>query len=198
MKRSAHLIVLFTLGVTFTIALAQFRRVFGIASPYFGLMVMLNFLGLVAFARPLFMLRLPSFLRKDRAWEATADIYKALYVPTFGAVLRRTPLRYLNPAVYLKRCPNPSLLQAQIESAEAVHLLAAALLVPYQTYACARGCWGAVVWLTGVQIGFNLYPILHLRYTRARLNRLTGRIHPGRNDDRGPTISSRERGSRLR
>jgi hypothetical protein len=30
----------------------------------------------------------------------------------------------------------------------------------------------AVAWLTLVQIGFNLYPILQLRWVRVRMNRL--------------------------
>jgi hypothetical protein len=106
---------------------------------------------------------------KDRA------VYKALRVPAFGALLRRTPLRHLNAFVYLKQNPSPSIVRAQLESAEAAHLLAAVLLVPYIGYACVVGWWEAVAWLLLVQIGFNLYPILHLRWVRVRINRLQDR-----------------------
>jgi hypothetical protein len=38
-------------------------------------------------------------------------------------------------------------MRAQLESAEAAHLLAAVLLVPYIGYACVGGWWEAVAWL---------------------------------------------------
>jgi hypothetical protein len=76
----------------------------------------------------------------------------------------------------LKQCPDPSVVQAHIESSEAAHLLAAALIFPYMTYAGIQGWWSAVGWITLVQIGFNIYPILHLRWVRIRINRLHDRI----------------------
>ena len=138
-------------------------------------MVMLDFLGLVAFARSLFLLKLPGFLRTEREWEMKGRLYKALRVPVFGALLRRTPLRYLNTLVYLKMNPNLSFVQAQLESAEAAHLLAATLLIPFIVFACVEGRWAAGAWLVVVQIGFNLFPISHLRCVRARICRLQQR-----------------------
>jgi hypothetical protein len=175
MKRTRDLIVLSVIAAAFVVALAQFSRAFGVGSPWFGLMLMLNFLGLVAFARPLFLLKLPGVLRRNRDWDMNGALYKALRVARFGAALRRTPLRYLNSAVYLTQSRDPALVQAQIESAEAAHVLAAALLVPHMIYACFRGWWGALAWLLAVQIGFNLYPILHLRYVRIRIIQLSAR-----------------------
>lgn len=180
MKKLRDVIVLLGIAVAFAISLALLQRAVGLTSPWFAAMVMFDFLGLVAFARPLFLLKLPGFLRKERAWESKGTVYKALGVPVFGALLRETPLRYLNPFVYLKRQPDFSIVQAQIESAEAAHLLAMALLVPYMAYACVRNWRGAVAWLTVLQIGFNLYPILHLRWVRVRLNRLHHRMLSGR------------------
>ena len=81
-------------------------------------------------------------------------------------------LRHLNPLVYLKQYRDPLIVQAQAESAEAAHLLAAALLLPYIVYAAAQGWWSAVAWLTLVQIAGNVYPILHLRWVRIRIKRL--------------------------
>jgi hypothetical protein len=175
MKKLRDYIVLLVVGAAFAFSLVLFRRAVDVTSPWFGLMVMLDFLGLVAFARPMMRLRLPGFLRTTRDSEATGGLYKALHVPAFGALLRRTPLRRLNPLVYLKQIQSPSLVQAQIESAEAAHLIAAVLLVPYIAYACVEGRWGAVAWLMLVQIVFNFYPILHLRWVRIRMNRLQHR-----------------------
>jgi hypothetical protein len=179
-KRLRGIIVLLTVAAAFAISLVLFQRAVGFRSPWFGLMVMLDFLGVVAFARPLFLLRLPEFLRTEGEWEMQGRLYKALRVPAFGALLRRTPLRYLNPLVYLKQYPDPLVVQAQIESAEAAHLLAAVLLAPYIVYACAQGWWTAVAWLMIVQIGGNLYPILHLRWVRVRMKRLHHRMPSSR------------------
>jgi hypothetical protein len=71
-------------------------------------------------------------------------------------------LRYLNTLVYLKRNGSPSIVGAQVESAETAHFLAAVILLPYMAYACGDRRWGAVAGLALVQIGFNLYPIMHL------------------------------------
>jgi hypothetical protein len=177
MKKLRDYIVLLVVGAAFAFSPVMIRRVMSVTSPWFGLIVMLDFLGLVAFARPFILLRLPGFLRTEREWEAKGRPYKALYVPAFGALLRRTPLRHLNPLVYLKRNSNPSIVQAQIESAEAAHLLAAAVILPYMAYACFQGWWSAVAWLMLVQIGFNVYPILHLRWVRVRMNRLQNPHH---------------------
>ena|SRR5579863_4609535 len=103
MEKLRDLMVLLGVAAVFAMSLAMLRRAVGLTSPWFAVMVMFNFLGLIAFARPLFLLRLPGFLRKERKWEMKGN--KALGVPVFGALLRRTPLRYLNPLVYLKNIP---------------------------------------------------------------------------------------------
>ncbi len=63
------------------------------------------------------------------------------------------------------------MLDAQLESAEAPHFWAAALIVAYMAYACIQGWWSVVFWFALVQIAGNLYPILHLRWVRGRLKR---------------------------
>jgi hypothetical protein len=175
MKKLRDYIVLLLVGAAFAFTLVLLGRAVGVTSPWFGVVVMFDFLGMVALSRSLILLKLPGFLRIEREWEAKGILYKALRVPAFGALLRRTALRHLNPVVYLKQNPNPSIVQAQIESTEAAHLLAAALIVPYMAYACVEGRWRSVAWLTLVQIVFNLYPILHLRWVRVRMNRLQHR-----------------------
>ncbi|MGZ5036468.1 MAG: glycosyl-4,4'-diaponeurosporenoate acyltransferase CrtO family protein [Usitatibacter sp.] len=171
---------LVSIAVAFAVSLVMLRNAVGVASPWFGLMIMFDVLGLIAFARPLFLLRMPSFLRKARAWETRGTLYKALRVPAFGMLLRRTPLRALNPTVYLgPQSGDPSVVLAQLESAEAAHLLAAVVIVPYIVHAWIQRWWSAVAWLVVAQIGFNVYPILHLRWARIRLKRLQERTRRG-------------------
>ena len=179
MKRLRDLPVLLVVAGVFVISLGLFRGAVGFMSLWFGVMVMLTCLGLVAVARPLFLLKLPCFLRKEREWEMKGRLYRALRVPAFGSLLRRTPLRYLNPMVYLTRFPDPSLVQAQIESAEASHVLAAAIVVPYMVHAYVQNWWGGLALLMVIQIVLNVYPILHLRWVRIRINRLQGRMLSG-------------------
>jgi Glycosyl-4,4'-diaponeurosporenoate acyltransferase len=181
MKKLRDLIVLLVVAAVFAVTLALLGSAVGFASPWFALTAMFDILGLIAFARPLYLLKLPGFLRKERDWETNGRLYRLLGVPAFGALLRRTPLRYLNAFVYLKHCPDLSIVQAHIESSDAAHLLAGTLIVPYMVYAGIQGWWSAVAWITLVQIAFNLYPILHLRWVRVRLNRLHDRVAFNRN-----------------
>lgn len=175
MNKLRDLIVLCLTAAAFAVSLVMFRRVVGFASPWFGVVAMLSALGLIAIARPLFLLKLPRALRKNREWETRGRLYEAVGVQLFGALLRRTPLRYLNRFVYLSRNATSSAVQAQVESAEAAHVLAAGLLIPHMVYACVQKWWGAMICLTIVQVTGNLYPILHLRWVRVRIDRFQGR-----------------------
>lgn len=178
MKKLPAVVVLVMVAAAFGVSLHFILQLVRFTSPWVGLMLMFDFLGLVFVARPLFVLRMPRFLRDVRAWESKGAIYKALRVPAFGVLLRRTPLRYLNPMVYLSRHPDPSFVLAQLESAEAAHLWASVVITPHIVFAFVQGWWSAVAWLMVFQIGFNLYPILHLRWARNRLSRIYERMHP--------------------
>jgi len=141
---------------------------------------MFSVLGFLAIARPLFLPRLPQLLRRVREWETSGRTYKALGVPAYGALLRRTPLRYVNPHVHLNRGPaDAAVIRDEMEAAEAAHFGAAATIVPYMVFACVQDWWGVVALFMAIQIGVNLYPIFHLRWVRARLNRLLNRKHLG-------------------
>jgi hypothetical protein len=171
-KKVRDLIVLLLVAAPLVTSLNLVGRAVGFTSPWFVLLAMFNFLGLAAFARPLFLLRLPRSLRELRMWETKGKLYKALAVPAYGALLRRTPLRYLNTQVYLGRdASNLVAVHVQTEAAEAAHFWAAALVVPYMVYACVQQWWPVVAWFMIVQVAANLYPILHLRWVRSRLNR---------------------------
>jgi hypothetical protein len=181
MKRPREVLSLLAAAAVFGTSLFLFGRVMGLTSPWFALVVMFCFLGLLGIARPLLALRLPGCLREMRAWEMGGRLYPVLGVPVFGALLRRRPLRYLQPLVYLNRYPgDPMKVQNQIEGAEAAHFWAAALLVPYMVYACVQKWWSVLVCFILVQLVGNVYPILHLRWVRGRLKRVFERKRPTR------------------
>jgi hypothetical protein len=127
-----------------------------------------SMLGVIAFGRGLFHVTNPRIFYEVRAWEARGGIYRELRVPDFGRLLRRSPLRLLNPTVYLNRSPM-GMIEAlrQVEAAEAAHWWAAMLLCVFNS--AVQGWWGVVGWFVLIQIFGNLCPILHLRWVRIRL-----------------------------
>lgn len=173
MPKWLHLLFLLAVVLVFGASFALLQRVIGITSPWLVLLLMFYFLGLAKVAEPLFMVRVPSALRRLRPWELKGDMYRWLAVPAFGKLLRRTPLRYLNSAVYRNQSRiDPLKLSLQLESGEAAHFWAAVLLMPCIGYAWLKGEWSVVGWFLLAQVLVNLYPILHLRLVRGRLGRL--------------------------
>jgi hypothetical protein len=63
----------------------------------------------------------------------------------------------------------------ELEAAEASHLLAAVLVAPYMVYLGLRHVWTPLAWITLAQALINVYPIMHLRLTRHRLERLAAK-----------------------
>jgi hypothetical protein len=161
-------------GTFFGVCFAMLGRVIGLESPWLGLLLMFYFMALAKLAAPLFTLRLPKTLH---AVDARGGIYRWFGVHRFGALLRNTPLRYLNASVYLAS-GRQSLaeLSRQVATSEAIHFWAAVLFTPYIAYVWSRGLIAEAVLFVLVQIVFNFYPILHLRIVRARLARLQRQI----------------------
>ena len=172
-----HWIVLIATALAFAFSLAMFQQAVGPTSPWMALLVMLCFLGLAKMADPIFVLRVPQSLRSLRPWELKGKTYRRLKVPEFGALLRNTPLRLLNTTVYLTgERPDLNHIFRQVESAEASHFWAAVLLTPYLLYCAWTGRWVVFgVFLVLIQIVGNVYPILHLRWARGRLERMRRR-----------------------
>lgn len=160
----------------FAASLVLLQRVLGASSPWLGLLGMFYLLGLSKVAEPLFLLRMPGALRKVRRSETDGALYRRLLVPSYGKLLRRTPLRYLNLAVYLTReQPDLARLSRLAEAAEASHFWAASLFTPYIGYVWWTGQRGVAASFLLVQVVVNVYPILHLRLVRGRLDRLLRR-----------------------
>ena len=145
-------------------------------SPWFVGTAMVCVLGLASVAEPVVPLRVPAAIGRIREWEARGRIYRALGVQFFGALLRRTPLRLLNTRVYLEGSyDEPTRVLRMLESAEASHLLSAALTTPFIVYAGAIGRWGTVFAFVVAQLVVNLYPIAHTRLARHRVERVVAR-----------------------
>jgi hypothetical protein len=176
MSKWRSIFVLAGTAAGFAASLVLLQRVLGASSPWLGLLAMFYLLGLSKVAEPLFLLRMPRVLRAVRRSETNGTIYRRLLVPSYGKLLRGTPLRYLNTAVYLApRRPDLSKLSRQAEAAEAAHFWAALVFTPYIGYVWWAGQrWEAALFLL-LQILFNIYPILHLRVVRGRLDRLLQR-----------------------
>lgn len=159
-------------------AFVAFQRFmpFSVTSPWFVLIAMVCFLGLAFVAQPVVMLSMPGPLRGIRRWEAEGRWYRALRVPEYGRLLRRTPLRLFNRDVYLSdgRQDTGRVLE-ELEAAEASHFWGAMLVLPYMAYLAGQGAWAALLGFSLAQMFINVYPIMHLRLARHRLDRLAAR-----------------------
>ncbi len=163
---------------------------FSLASPWFVVTAMICLLGLAFVAQPVVMMRMPWPLRTIRAWEAHGGFYRAAGVPAFGRLLRQTPLRLFNVDVYLRNgLADTARVGAELEAAEASHLLAAVLVLPYMIYASLLGWWTALFGVSLAQALINVYPIMHLRLTRHRLDRLAAKrpLRPSASTFRPPS-----------
>ena len=152
----------------FGVCFIMLAGVIGYESPWLGLLLMFYFMALAKVAEPLFMMRLPKALH---AVKPERGVYRCFGVRHFGALLRNTPLRYLNASVYLAHGRHSlAELRHGAESSEAIHFWAAVLFTPYIAYLWARGHVTESMLFVLVQLVFNVYPILHLRLVRARLD----------------------------
>lgn len=172
MRPWLHALVLLGVLLVFGASFVLLSQVIGFRSPWLVLLLMFYFLGLAKIAEPLIILGMPSALRSLRPWERDGTVYPRLGVLRFGRFLRQSPLRYLNAAVYLDP-QRKDLLRVRLraESSEASHFWDAVLLMPYILFAGLQGLWNVVAWFVLAQVIVNVYPILHLRHIRGRLDR---------------------------
>ena len=153
----------------FSACAVMWAKVEGVRSPWLGLFGMFYFMGIAKSAEPQFLFRMPATLRAVHPDAARSSARDRWGVRRFGALLRNTPLRYLNPSLYLSdRERDVAQLLRRIEAAEAIHFWAAVLFTPYILYILARGLFAQALLFVLIQLVFNLYPILHLRQVRAR------------------------------
>jgi hypothetical protein len=177
MRAWLHALALLSVVLVFGASIALLSTIIGITSPWLALLLMFYLLGTAKVAEPVFMLRMPRVLYRLRHWEQEGDVLRRLRVSSFGRLLRETPLRYLNSRVYLdlQRSDLPRV-RRQAESAEAAHFWAAVLFIPFIARAAVTGKLSIVAWSSLAQVLVSVYPILHLRYIRGRLDRTICRI----------------------
>jgi hypothetical protein len=148
----------------------------GFTSPWLILLLMFYAMAIAKLAEPLVMLRLPMALRDIRQWEKSGNIHRWLAIHRFGMILRNSPLRRFNPDVYVEsmdlRC-----LHRRIASGEAIHFWAAVLFTPYIAFVYLTGQARVASIFLLVQLLVNIYPILHLRVVRQRLEILLTRAN---------------------
>lgn len=157
-------------AIVFAVCFTMLKAVIGGESPWLGLLLMFYFMGLAKVGEPLFVFRMPSFIREVRDWEAKGDVYQRMGVQRFGQLLRASPFRLLNTSVYLANRPwDLHSLYRHAASFEATHFWAALLFTPYIAFVWARGEGAIAALFLVIQVLFNIYPILHLRLLRGRL-----------------------------
>ncbi len=176
MQTLRSIIALVATVIGFGISFFMLQRVIGLASPWLGLLLMFYFMGLAKIAQPLVRLRIPKTLRAIRAWEMSGPTYGQLGVYGFGKVLRNTPLRHLNSSVYLEsRKTDLGALYRKVESAEAIHFWALVLFTPYIVFIGLQRQVVVATLFVVIQLLFNVYPILHVRTVRGRLEEVFAR-----------------------
>ncbi|MCJ7555982.1 MAG: hypothetical protein MUP90_03590 [Gammaproteobacteria bacterium] len=167
-------------ALALALSLVMLAQVIGYASPWIALLLMFNLMALAKVAEPLFVLRMPATLTGLRRCELTSGVYRRLGVRVFGTVLRNTPLRFLNTGVYLSsEARDLHSLYRRVASAEATHFWAALLFMPYIGYLYLSGRPQIATGFLAVQVLFNVYPILHLRLMRGRLDAILQRGRKG-------------------
>jgi hypothetical protein len=103
------------------------------------------------------------------AFERSGRLYERLGVRQFQRLLRRSGLAWLRfrPAPGATRN-----LVAATEGSETAHLLIFIVLAVVSGVFVRRGWWDTAGWLLFFNILHNAYPVLSLRYVRARADRL--------------------------
>jgi len=153
-------------------SMVLFAHATGISSPWFSVTAGFVLLGIMDIFRPYLSLALPRALHKSSDWERTGIVYRYLGVIAFGRFLQKSPLRYLNRWVYLtSNSRDWEAVRSHVAWSEAAHFWAAVLTIPYLAVALARGWWSVLAALLVFDVAVNLYPILHLRWVRTRLDR---------------------------
>ena len=169
--------VLLTGSGAFVVSLLLFAKAFGAGSVLFAVTVALLVGGWTGMLRTVVPLGLPAWILKVRRGEFAVLRWRWAGVPLFGAALRSTPLRHLGGSVYLSQCANDSACVLRgIRAAEEVHAWSVLFCLPWLVYWCWQGWWFSVGASLAVHALLNVYPVLHLRLTRGRMERCAARF----------------------
>ena len=173
---SRTVIVVLGTALALGLSIVMLAQFVGYASPWIALLVMFDLMAVAKVAEPLFVLRMPAALSTLRRWELSGDLYCQLGVRSFGTMLRKTPLRFLNSGVYLSpEARDLDRLYRRVASSEATHFWAALFFMAYIGHLYLTGRPQVATGFLAVQVLFNVYPILHLRLMRGRLDAIIQR-----------------------
>jgi hypothetical protein len=182
--RGSRLIVLLAISCAAAVWVVLFTaRGVGFNSPLTAFCAVCAALGIVVVNSSTIHWSLPKALKPIRVCEASGSAYVFLGVSICGALLRRPPFRSFNTSVYVgAHRANLGKTYASLLKAETAHFWALTLTAPLICHEITRHCWHGLVWLILFDVLFNIYPGLHLRKVRARLEPLM--VRRGRNERR--------------
>ena len=180
--RSSRLIILPAISFAAAVWVVLFTaRGVGLNSPLTAFCAVCTALGIVVVNSSTIHWSLPKALKPIRVWEASGAAYILLGISVYGALLRRPPFRSFNTSVYVgAHRADLGKTYAGILKAETAHFWALTFTAPLICYEITCQYWHGLVWLILFNALFNIYPGLHLRKVRARLEPLM--IRRGRNE----------------
>lgn len=153
-----------------------FMKALGIRSTLFALVITLLVTAWIAAVHTVIRLPIPTWISKVTKAELAVLRQPWTGVRGFGRVLRHTPLRHLGGRVYLAQCSNDSTQVLRgIQEDEEIHCWSLLLGVPWLMYWLVQGLWWSVAMSFAVQLLWNIYPVLHLRLTRGRMEHYRAR-----------------------
>ena len=157
--------------VAFGISLPMLREAVGDRSATFAFFTTIMSMGYLRYVYRVKKFGAP--FSRTAAWEGHSRFYRRVGVAFYGRVLKRSPLKLLSPDIYLGRSSHDAraVWQYALE-AEVIHFWAFLIIVPYQAYLAWFSAWRSVAVVGILQLLGNVYPYLHLRMTRARLEAL--------------------------
>jgi hypothetical protein len=158
------------------VSVALFGCAVGYMSAWFGLMASFCLLGVFSLLHPFIPLRVPARWRQSTPGELR--FFRSIGVDAFGRWLRRSPARMLNKDVYLTATRKAATVHANLEYAEAAHVWATFLTVPYLVVAFAGHRWAGFAALVIFDGVINIYPVLHLRVARSRVDSILRMTRP--------------------
>jgi Glycosyl-4,4'-diaponeurosporenoate acyltransferase len=169
--------VLLSGSVAFVVSLLLFAKALGARSVVFAVTVTVLVAAWTGMFHTVVPLGLPASILKVRKREFTVLRWRWTGVALFGLALRTTPLRHLGGSVYLAQCANDSARVLRgLQEAEEIHIWSVLLCFPWLVFWCMQGLWFSAASSLAVHALLNVYPILHLRLTRGRMERYAARF----------------------
>lgn len=176
-NRLLHIAVLLTGSMALGVSMLLFARVFGASSAVFAATTTVLVAAWTGMLHTVFPLYLPAAIREVGRSELRFLRWRWSGVAGFGVLLRKTPLRHLGGPVFLATCDHASdRVLRGIQEAEAIHVWSVLFCAPWVMFWFWQEMWLSVAASVAVHSLINIYPILHLRMSCGRLERVTARF----------------------